>query len=1851
MDVDDWTLLSAALRASQDGSSLARVEKADGSANALKPDVLPFMRGDAALLLSLERAREVLRGLQGKQAACRVDGCHVNTRGLELDLTRYSFYQKPWVGLHEPIIRLAQATLSDTDPVEESLRQDERLARERREQEPVLRRKLQDKSRATEGLHAARFDYLKDTTVAGKVDKLRRHSDLRATSLSPAHCIGACGLGRADGDMDDLKDQAKAAHSLGTMQDVDEFGDPIFDPFTSLGDARERAVSAVNERYSFIQSMPSLARLLNFVVDVKIALEDLCERVGIDLSNLDSAFPEQGIIDHFARDGDSIPEPLPLQKVAHYLFLTALVGGMPASVPVWSLAKLRLPRSIGTGGDRGHCWLCTNEELLLQLDSSNRASQPPHDVRSSCAVFQFDGVVDLGVASTDGRGSQNPRYDMTSLDAIGAIESDMHLDRRVENFLRTKGASQPANTQLGVHTRRSAGLVLIDRWRQDQVVSQIATAQRHVQDLKDKNTIVLDAEQLTLGYRLDVGLKTGSGRRLWRSLMHRRLKLFAPPDIDGNKDEYWIESAIDRLYGIDRKATGTEARSAIERRMRADGATIAIASRLKKNPQSGAEMSNVTAFAEEVVATWQGDPLGVECIDYDHESDPCGTARPNGDERVEERKRIGFQMDSSVIDLEMHFSLETDGDVYQPPRLRYGWPYHLGLRPVYAGGVTLPIEYAISRYERNFGFGLALPRCEEKTAGRRFLRHERVEAPLLTVSTAVARGMKVSNAAADSAVERQSAGTANFMLLRRPPAEPKDARGYADSTFRLLTPPLLSLQEAALHGVLDELPIENFERRIELDSKGRYRTAPISRPKDGLQAIDFSGNRGGFPHLDEAGRPDDRGPAIFRYGRPGQQRKVPFYPDPSAETWVIVARRVGSEDYLPGSIQLPVYPENVRYPDIAPLALEVRRLDPTRKTPLRNIEELCQQRRIAGLDAEGNLSAGVTDNLRIQHVTFALAPGEDFEFEVWCAPSKKKMNEWFDIVENIALLIARDGADGELTNGTIDQVCANSLQRNLPDLVPMTIAAIVSDAPNAYCGPGGSLLPGKALLKLVAEAIEKAMLQRPMPELAAVTRIRALHAVPVPIVAPTFASSELMPAGVRVVRLDRTTLDVVVNEAKADAGDLLALKSDALLARDARWEELSDDGATGVLFDANIDVDLLATSDIELRATLVSPTSPVIDDPRKGRSTEDMVRGHWPRFFDDKNGPIVRFNEKPVPTLDLRVAQRLFGFIVAADGRVTLPRQQATLLTLRGLPDVCLSNRRGATKRYNLLLEQRLSGHAEYSARLTEEGTSDVPPGQTSSFRDANDGRPDWSLYADPAERTCRVERVHPFTDPVARRLDLRLVATSQYAGLYSESDLKGASSVQSNPSCVWLPATRRPDRIAARSLVPAFVWSRSAPAAASLLRDPSPKASIVRDCVIRVRLKRPWFTSGEGERLGIVLWPPKLLSVDAASRLEAQLRDDHLPAIGPDSRLIDATWDFSDMELGQGGPFITRWGADPIRHGPPPQGMLMPPSAFMDYNPGRLDGPQFEEAVLMPIPRGDDVSAAGSEATPMGTTAATQAAGTSRPSPKPNEDQREYMTVSLLTYEPRFDPEYELWYVDVAIDPKNVPEPFLRLGLVRFQKNARRQLQVSEPITEWIQILPKRTVCVSEEAVQGQAGGQRLARRVNVSVESPTDYGSVAFDEACSPDAPVGAPLIRASVLRIETKPNGGVHQSIVLPDGHIGDACTRMVPQSSGAGTSWSTTIPFTEEPVAPGSTCRYAIFVEEVEKLLPATFSDEPVPRNKADGAVESGPRFAAWIELGSAPVEPKRAAKPLPTPTLRKPKPSTMKRKRSNSGALS
>src|SRR5262249_27823245 len=62
----------------------------------------------------------------------------------------------------------------------------------------------------------------------------------------------------------------------------------------------------------------------------------------------------------------------------------------------------------------------------------------------------------------------------------------------------------------------------------------------------------------------------------------------------------------------------------------------------------------------------------------------------------------------------------------------------------------------------------------------------------------------------------------------------------------------------------------------------------------------------------------------------------------------------------------------------------------------------------------------------------------------------------------------------------------------------------------------------------------------------------------------------------------------------------------------------------------------------------------------------------------------------------------------------------------------------------------------------------------------------------------------------------------------------------------------------------------------------------------------------------------------------------------------------------------------------------------------------------------------------------------------------------------PRFDVDHENWFCEVELKAGTAPEPFIRLGLVRYQPFAPPELRVSEPVVEWAQIPQDRLVVAS---------------------------------------------------------------------------------------------------------------------------------------------------------------------------------------------
>jgi Subtilase family len=102
----------------------------------------------------------------------------------------------------------------------------------------------------------------------------------------------------------------------------------------------------------------------------------------------------------------------------------------------------------------------------------------------------------------------------------------------------------------------------------------------------------------------------------------------------------------------------------------------------------------------------------------------------------------------------------------------------------------------------------------------------------------------------------------------------------------------------------------------------------------------------------------------------------------------------------------------------------------------------------------------------------------------------------------------------------------------------------------------------------------------------------------------------------------------------------------------------------------------------------------------------------------------------------------------------------------------------------------------------------------------------------------------HYLGDTKHRRITYRATATSRYRE-YFPPDLDYTRT--SEPIAVNVPASARPPLVSVRYVVPTFGWERQS--STNLVR------SVRYGGGLRVYLDRPWYRSGEGELLGVVLW------------------------------------------------------------------------------------------------------------------------------------------------------------------------------------------------------------------------------------------------------------------------------------------------------------------------------------------------------------------------------------------------------------
>jgi hypothetical protein len=175
-----------------------------------------------------------------------------------------------------------------------------------------------------------------------------------------------------------------------------------------------------------------------------------------------------------------------------------------------------------------------------------------------------------------------------------------------------------------------------------------------------------------------------------------------------------------------------------------------------------------------------------------------------------------------------------------------------------------------------------------------------------------------------------------------------------------------------------------------------------------------------------------------------------------------------------------------------------------------------------------------------------------------------------------------------------------------------------------------------------------------------------------------------------------------------------------------------------------------------------------------------------------------------------------------------------------------------------------------------------TPPGRARAFQ----------IAVDRATTVQSIDGSHEFHDTKYRSVSYTAVATSHFREYFANSLTRPPDDFTRESVAVTLdiPNTARPPAPKVLYVIPTFRWGHKAEGTWSV--------STRAGGGLRVYLDRPWYSSGDGELLGLVLWgcPPPQKSTFVAFAVPDFLK-----------------------------PYVTQWGMDPIWDAPPPPSQAAP--------------------------------------------------------------------------------------------------------------------------------------------------------------------------------------------------------------------------------------------------------------------------------------------------------------------------------------
>ncbi len=305
----------------------------------------------------------------------------------------------------------------------------------------------------------------------------------------------------------------------------------------------------------------------------------------------------------------------------------------------------------------------------------------------------------------------------------------------------------------------------------------------------------------------------------------------------------------------------------------------------------------------------------------------------------------------------------------------------------------------------------------------------------------------------------------------------------------------------------------------------------------------------------------------------------------------------------------------------------------------------------------------------------------------------------------------------------------------------------------------------------------------------------------------------------------------------------------------------------------------------------------------------------------------------------------------------------------------------------------------------------------------------------------------HDFGDTKYRKVQYEAVATTRFKEYFP--NLETDELTRTSPAVsVDVPNSARPAQPNVLYVLPTFGWDRkqNVPFSSSVAPDVEPAAfsglpnkkslsstSRRRGGGLRIYLERPWFSSGDGEMLGVVVWPSTLQMKNGGRTVGTAHAPSQYSVVQNSSQKkhrvkekLSALRRFTS----QGGfelpealkPVVTQWGIDPIWASSPLPGDL----------------PKFEN-----FTKPDRMA--------FGLTL-QELEGLKNPSTS-------YYNVGVAAYTPQYDPDRQLWYCDVEINAGNTYCPFIRLALVRYQPISVPNAHLSRVVlADLAQLTPDRT-------------------------------------------------------------------------------------------------------------------------------------------------------------------------------------------------